>query len=455
MAKYKAYPEYKSSKVNYLGDIPKEWKLIKFGITNSSAELGGNYLASEGEQGIAVIKMGNLGRGVINLARIERIPLNEKYDTHHLLKAGDFLFNTRNSLELVGKVSVWREELEHAIYNSNILRITFDKKFVDSTDFISYLFNSDRALSQLRLIAKGTTSVAAIYYKDLSSLVFAFPPVREQAKIADFLDFETAQIDTLIEKQQTLIQLLKEKRQAVISHAVTKGLNPDAPMKDSGVEWLGEVPEHWEVLKLGNYAIPLNGDRGANYPSGNDFVDEGVLFISATQVIDGRVETSNASKITLKKYNQLGGLKIKKGDILYCLRGAGVGKSGICTFAEGSISSSLMGVRATSIDPYYLMLLLNSSVELQQRSVLVTGSVSPNLSAQNVMDYKFAIPKDSEQLEIISHVKNSLKKIDILLNKAEQAIQLMQERRTALISAAVTGKIDVRGWRAAGVETVL
>ena len=142
----------------------------------------------------------------------------------------------------------------------------------------------------------------------------------------------------------------------------------------------------------------------------------------------------------------LGGLKIKYGDIIYCLRGS-VGKNGICEFNEGTIASALMGIRCNSIDPYYLLLLLNSSIESQQRANYTTGSVSANLSAENVMSYKFAFPPEKEQLQIVENLKMVFEYFDQLITKAELAIKLMQERRTALISAAVTGKIDVRHWQ--------
>ncbi len=436
MAKYQYYTNFKETGFEWLETIPEHWKLTYskwlFKDRNEKAKPSDEMLTASQKYGVIPQKL---------FMEMEQQKVVLVFKGHDILKhveKNDFVISMRS----------FQGGIEYCNYIGAVSSayVPLEPQGRISSRYFKYLFKSKPYIQALQATTNLVRDGQALRYSNFLQVHIPVLPFEEAEAIGSFLDYETAQIDTLIDKQQTLIQLLKEKRQAVISHAVTKGLNPDAPMKDSGVEWLGEVPEHWKVLKLGNYAIPLNGDRGANYPSGNDFVDEGILFISATQVIDGRVETSNASRITLKKYNQLGGLKIKKGDILYCLRGAGVGKSGICTFDEGTISSSLMGVRATSIDPYYLMLLLNSSVELQQRSVLVTGSVSPNLSAQNVMEYKFAIPEDSEQLKIIAHVKNSLKKIDILLNRAEQAIQLIQERRTALISAAVTGKIDVRGW---------
>ena len=222
--------------------------------------------------------------------------------------------------------------------------------------FYKYFIDSKAYQSQLESLVKSSAQ-GGIYMGDLINTVVINCPIDEQLKIANFLDHETAKIDTLIAKQEKLIELLKEKRQAVISHAVTKGLNPDVRMKDSGVEWLGQVPEHWKITKLSYVANGFNGDRGSNYPSGEDFIDDGIPFISTSDLISGKVLTNDASRITEDRYNLLGGLKIKYGDIIYCLRGS-VGKNGICEFNEGTIASALMGIRCNSINPYYLLLLL-------------------------------------------------------------------------------------------------
>jgi len=153
--------------------------------------------------------------------KVECVSIDQNVDLAHTLKEGDFLFNTRNSLDLVGKVCVWRGELASALYNSNILRISFKNNLVGSSGFVNYLFNSDLGLEQLRLIARGTTSVAAIYYKDLSSLSFAFPPPSEQREIEGFLDIKTSQLDDLVNVAEQTIVLIKERRSALISAAVT------------------------------------------------------------------------------------------------------------------------------------------------------------------------------------------------------------------------------------------
>lgn len=451
MAKYEQYEEYKPTGVIWIPEMPQGWQVTKLKYLIKNLESGvsvnaADYPKSEGEFG--VLKTSCVYTREFRAEENKTVFEEELSRVKCPVRAGSIIISRMNTPDLVGAAVYVKEDYSNLYLPDRLWQTVYNDEETQSSKYLHYFMYLKGFRDQISNFAEGaSSSMQSIAKEDFLSINILLPTRVEQEGIANFLDYETAQIDTLIEKQQTLIQLLKEKRQAVISHAVTKGLNPDVPMKDSGVEWLGEVPEHWAVIKLANYAIPLNGDRGSNYPSGNDFVDEGVFFISTSEVVDGYVKTDTASKITLKKYNQLGGLKIKKGDIIYCLRGS-VGKSGICTFDEGTISSSLMGIRSMYIDPYYLILLLTSSSELQQRLMLVTGSVSANLSAQNVMGYKFAIPEKAEQLIIIAHVKNSLERIDILLSKATQAIQLMQERRTALISAAVTGKIDVRGWQA-------
>ncbi|WP_278432842.1 restriction endonuclease subunit S [Stutzerimonas kunmingensis] len=211
----------KDSGVEWLGEVPCSWRVIKFGITHDKAELGGNYEAGESEEGLPLIKMGNIGRGKIKLDKVEYVSLTQDIDNGHTLKEGDFLFNTRNSLDLVGKVCVWRRELQAALYNSNILRISFNKSLIGSSGFVNYLLNSNLGLEQLRLIARGTTSVAAIYYKDLSSLSFAFPLPSEQLEIERFLDIQTSQLDALVNAAEQAIDLIKERRSALISAAVT------------------------------------------------------------------------------------------------------------------------------------------------------------------------------------------------------------------------------------------
>lgn len=279
----------------------------------------------------------------------------------------------------------------------------------------------------------------------LGSIQCPQPNIDESVSIANFLDHETAKIDTLIEKQQQLIELLKEKRQAVISHAVTKGLNPKAPMKDSGVEWLGKVPEHWIASTLKHYSEVIDCKHITA-----EFFDDGIPLASISEVKKWFVDLSTAKYTSEKYYNELigGGREPKVGDIIYS-RNATVGEAAIVSerlppFAMGQdvclirLSNGLL--------PLFAMYVLHSGVISQQLELAMVGSTFKRINVDNIRNFAFVIPPLSEQGLIVSELEALTSKYDVLINNATNAIELMQERRTALISAAVTGKIDVRNW---------
>jgi type I restriction enzyme S subunit len=438
--------------VEWLRKIPKDWFKIKFGITNSKAELGGNYAAGEGEKGLPLIKMGNLGRGFIQLQKVEYLLKDETYDKEHMLKEGDFLFNTRNSMSLVGKVCVWRKELKQALFNSNILKITFRESLISSTAFMNYLFNSDFGLNQLQLIAKGTTNVAAIYYKDLASLFFCLPPATEQSQIANFLDHETAKIDTLIKKQQQLIALLKEKRQAVISHAVTKGLNPGAPMKDSGVEWLGEVPEHWEVTRL-KYHIDLfeqgwSPQCDSRKAEGREY---GVLKVGC---VNGGQFDRTENKALPEDFEPRLQYLLQKSDFLISRANTKelVGSAAVVDkdYDRLILCDKLYRLRfKDTVNPQLIAFFMTLPIVRQQIELGATGASHSmqNIGQSTIKELPVVIPSIPESKTLVLGIQNKIELFDSAIYKAGQQITLLQERRTALISAAVTGKIDVRNWQ--------
>ncbi|WP_348548824.1 restriction endonuclease subunit S [Psychrobacter sp. KFRI-CH2-11] len=284
---------------------------------------------------------------------------------------------------------------------------------------------------------------AAIGWDDIKGEYIPLAPKDEQEKILQFLDHETNQIDTLIEKQQTLIQLLKEKRQAVISHAVTKGLNPDAPMKDSGVEWLGEVPEHWIVTKFSHCAQIRNGLVDPKAP---DFKK---LVLYAPNHIEkgtGKIvykETAEEQGADSSKY------LCYKGEVIYSKIRPALAKVAICEEETALCSADMYPINAVNgLDNRFLYFFMLSD-NFTKAAILDSDRVAmPKINRESLSDYRLPVPPVIEQMAICKFIANQNTKLEELESKATKAIQLMQERRTALISAAVTGKIDVRGWRA-------
>jgi len=280
----------------------------------------------------------------------------------------------------------------------------------------------------------------------LGNIKCPMPIDGEQQKIANFLDHETAKIDTLIEKQQQLINLLKEKRQAVISHSVTKGLNPNAVMRDSGVEGLGEVPEHWVSCAL-KYCSQIVDCKHITA----EFFDEGIPLASISEVKGWHVNLVSAKLTNKKYYLDLigGGRKPEPGDIIYS-RNATVGEAALV--AEGmhdfAMGQDVCLIRLDEVVlSEYILYVLKSGVISNQLDLAMVGSTFKRINVDDIRNFAVALPSYEGQVEIVKKLTQILGKYDTLVVNAEKAISLMAERRTALISAAVTGKIDVRNWQ--------
>ena len=207
----------KNIKTSQQATIPSDWEVKRFKEIIISGKLGGNYENSENNMGIPVIKMGNLDRGKINIEKVQYLPENEKYDEDNILQEGDLLFNTRNTLDLVGKVAIWQNELSFAVYNSNLLRMKFNTKLVASNYFMNYVFNSHYLLNQLRGVATGTTSVAAIYGRDLNTIKFYLPLLPEQQAIARVLSIW----DNAIQKAEALLAQKELLKKGLMQHLLT------------------------------------------------------------------------------------------------------------------------------------------------------------------------------------------------------------------------------------------
>jgi len=219
-----------------LGIIPEDWQVRNFHEISTEVRLGGNYENSEYNCGIPVIKMGNVGRGNISTEMVQYLPETENYNNSDILKRDDLLFNTRNTLELVGKVAIWKEELPYAIYNSNLLRVYFDSNYVFSNSFMNYNFNGYSSLKQLKKYATGTTSVAAIYTRDLNQIKFALPLLNEQRKIVEILETW----DNAIVKQQKMVEKLERRKRGLMQQLLT------ARIRISGFSG------SWQTIKMGD-----------------------------------------------------------------------------------------------------------------------------------------------------------------------------------------------------------
>jgi type I restriction enzyme S subunit len=295
---------------------------------------------------------------------------------------------------------------------------------------------------ELNLRGRGTTFLE-LSADALGAFEVVVPMAKEQADIATFLDRETAKIDALVEEQRRLIELLKEKRQAVISQAVTKGLDPNVPMKDSGVEWLGEVPAHWGVGSLARVAERVV--VGIAEAATHAYADHGTPILRSTNIRAGRI-VGEILYVTEEFADSRGSKLIKAGDLVTVR----TGNAGVTAVVPSDLDgcqcfTMLITSLAGGCDPAFYCYLLNSVSSQRYFSLEGWGTAQVNISVPILKALPVTIPTPSEQQAIVAYLARVTKRMDALVAEAEAAMALLQERRSALISAAVTGKIDVRG----------
>ncbi|QKV55587.1 restriction endonuclease subunit S [Comamonas antarctica] len=445
MNRYKAYPEYEKSKLQWADRTPKHWNSVHLrwiaklyaGGTPSKA------IEEYWENGsVPWINSGEVNQGLISEV--------STYITEAAYKNSSAKWIPKNALVMAlagqGKTKGMIAQLAiDATCNQSMAAIV--SQDLQSSRYLFWWLHSN--YQNIRNMAGGDLR-DGLNLELLGDIGCPIPNVEEQLSIAAFLDHETAKIDALIEKQQWLIELLKEKRQAVISHAVTKGLNPNAPMKDSGVEWLGEVPAHWGMTKF-HYKIDLLEGPGI---LANDFHDEGVPLLRIQNVKDKFVSRDYKTYLSPSKVRaKWEHFRVAQGDlIISCSATTGlvseVGEDTVGAVPYTGLIRLRPQVKA-SITKEFIRCLVQSDLFFEQIKLLQSGSTIQHFGPYHLQQMHITLPALTEQNEIAKAVKEKTARLDKLISIADQQIELMQERRTALISAAVTGKIDVRDWQAA------
>ncbi len=357
------------------------------------------------------------------------------------VKANDFVISLRS----------FQGGIEHSAYDGcvspayTVLRRKDERNL--NPGYLRYLLKDASYISALQSVTTGIREGRTITYEQFGSLSMPVAPVAEQTQIARFLDHETTRIDALIEEQQRLIELLKEKRQAVISHAVTKGLDPTVPMKDSGVEWLGEVPAHWIVSKL-----KFMTDRVVDCPheTPNYNPDGDYLVIRTADLDQGLLKPEQMYRLDRDEYlHRTRRASLKKNDVVYGREGERWGHAALVPESDlYALGQRMMQIRvAAHICPEYFMFQLNSVAVYRQGEVDTVGATSPHVNISTIINYQMLVPPQEEQSSISMYLNKILLDLDRLIRESADAMGLLQERRSALISAAVTGKIDVRSWQ--------
>ena len=447
------YPKYKDSGVEWLGGVPEHWETSR--LKNHLARNDGGVWGDDpvGSGGTIVLRSTEQtvdGRWQIEEPALRT--LSESDVSAALLTEGDLLLTKSSGSSLhIGKTCLVDANVASmkCCYSNFMQRLRTKSSFTPKLAW--YVLNNDLARLQFDLLSNSTTGLANLNATVIGQIALPIPPLSEQALIATFLDRETAKIDALIAEQQRLIELLQEKRQAVISHAVTKGLNPDARMKDSGIEWLGEVPEHWGVMAVRRLLWRVEQGWSPEcfaHPAENE--EWGIVKAGC---VNRGVFNENDNKALPDSLAPLPEYEIQAGDLLMSRASGSPELVGSTAYVEQvrprlMLSDKIFRLHPTSIMTHrYFALLFNAPLMRRQIERAISGAegLANNLPQSALKSFFCVVPPVEEQHAIESYVSFRLTEFSLLSGEAHHAITLLQERRSALISAAVTGQIDVRG----------
>ncbi|WP_146596001.1 restriction endonuclease subunit S [Novipirellula galeiformis] len=343
----------------------------------------------------------------------------------------------------VGKSFIYSTDWGEACFAGYLIRARL-RRSVCTPKFLYYFCQTPEYWNYIDC-SQIQATIQNVSAEKYANLHIPLPPSDEQKQIAAFLDYETAKIDALIEKQQQLIALLGEKRQAVISHAVTKGLNPDAPMRDSGIEWLGEVPEHWRLGPLKRF-WPVVDCKHITVP----FLDEGYPVVSVMEVRTFELDLSRVLLTDKANFELLksGGREPKQGDVIYCRNTANTGTSAYVGTSEPiCIGQDVVLIKSRTQNGRFLNYILHGPEMAGQLALYMVGSTFKRINVADIRELIVTCPPPPEQEKIVQHLDSKASQFDELIGNAVEMMEVLRERRVSLISAAVTGKIDVRGWK--------
>ena len=436
------YPKYKSSGVEWLGEVPGHWKVKRLKQACHVFPSNVDKKSYDDETPVNLCNYTDVYYNETITADMEFMAATATDDqiAKFTLRAGDTII-TKDS-ETADDIAIGAyvpADMPGVIcgYHLSMIRPMTDTNGA----FVKRLFDSTYVRSCVAVRANGLTRVGLGQY-EIDNLELPFPPLDEQQTIAAFLDRETGKIDALIAEQRRLVELLAEKRQAVISHAVTKGLNPNVRMKDSGIEWLGEVPEHWATPSL---YMRYSSELGKMLDSSKITGDHLIPYVRNVDVQWGSINLDDLPLMDIRE-DEHQRYTVKAGDLLIC-EGGEVGRAAIVPAMDAvfGYQKAIHRLRALNDDEdtkfmYFTFLWVANTGVFN----LSGSSTIAHLTGEQLRRYRFPKPPVDEQVAISVFLDTEAAKFDTLTAEANRAIELLQERRSALISAAVAGKIDVR-----------
>ena len=437
------YEAYKDSGVEWIGEIPAGWKTskVRYLARCLNGDRGENYPSGEDmvDEGIAFVTTESIHGLRVDFRKVKRIT-KERYETLGGVKLaiGDIVYCLRGS---VGLCSINFDEEAGTVASSLMVIRPIDC----NASWLLYAQNSEIAKAQLNEVMNGTCA-ANLSAESASRFILPLPPLPEQQFIADYLDAKTAEIDSIASQTERSIELLREYRKSVISEAVTKGLDPDAPMKDSGVEWIGEIPAGWSLVKLGVVATKIGSGKT---PRGgaNVYHDEGITFLRSQNIYDTGLRLDDVAYISEEVDEEMSATRVFKGDVLLNITGGSIGRC--CTYdleAHANVNQHVCIIRPSGKAlPKWIRYFWNSNPGRTTVDIHQSGANREGLNFEQIASARIPLPSVNEQTKIVLYIDAKTAEIDSLIADKQRQVQLLREYRKSLISEAVTGKFKVPG----------
>ncbi|WP_396636307.1 restriction endonuclease subunit S [Maribacter sp. R77961] len=443
----KKYESYKNSGIDWIGDIPKSWIVAKIGFFSDVYRGSGYQILNEVDEDYNGKKEKVLRIGDFNSYNPIWCEYKEQFENYRINKDDLLIGGTGHYF---GKSLSVTEEMVGLIHSYNIIRLVINKL---CSKYVFYWLSSPLIREQLDISVLGAGQ-PFIDIKGLKDMQILTPSLKEQTQIANYLDHKTKIIDALIEKKEQLIKKLQAQRQAIINEAVTKGLNPNTKMKDSGVEWLGEIPEHWKVVK---FRYKFNTTKGLTITKSN-LLDEGIPCVNYGEIhskygFEVNPEIHKLKYVSEDYLDSNESSLLSKGDFVFADTSEDIEGAGNFTHLNSDIPTfaGYHTIIARLIDESnyrFVAYFLDSIAYRAQIQNLVKGVKVYSITNKILKDTSLFFPPENEQDAIAQFIDNKVEKISSSRIKLEESIKKLKTYRQSIISEAVTGKIDIRDWQA-------
>lgn len=423
----KRYESYKDSGVEWLGEVPSHWELKR---------LKQLFVEKKHRQNLS-LNCGAISFGKVIEKADDKVTEATKRSYQEVLK-GEFLINPLNLNYDLISLRIALSEIDVVVSAGYIV---LKEKQIINKKYFSYLLHR-YDVAYMKLLGSGVRQT--INYGHISDSILVIPPLSEQQKIAQFLDDKTAKIDQAVDLAEKQIALLKEHKQILIQNAVTRGLNPDVPLKDSGVEWIGQVPEHWEVKKIkhvtskiGSGITPLGG--------GSNYIDGGIPLLRSQNIHFDRIDLNDVARISEFTHNSMKNSKVRKGDVLLNITGGSLGR---CFYVDSNeemnVNQHVCIIRPNKkINTIFLNMLLASEIGQKQIWFFQQGGGREGLNFQAIKNFYLPLPDLEEQQKIAIYLDKQAAKIDQAIALKTAHIEKLKEYKSVLINDVVTGKVRV------------